>query len=396
MTNEGGKYFPYIGNNETSSSKSKRSISTMFNEALKSVNDISDLIPPPTESSAVPSFQFPFMPYPTGAPLHNPNDMFRIIPSYQKMQQVGFPENQMANVGANNFTLGPSYQYNTKALPEQHEHKAELVKFQEEEPVKPVYNRKQPAPPKLKNQEESSPPARQKRRVRESPQKKNIIEAIQIKHTEKTFEQLLEEKLASTSNKNSTSEKSSNTSKPVAKRAYLKRKSMNVKAEPVKKYSYYADKFNKQDSSEEVKKITPRKPPNINKGKGKEVKKNETQLNNDSERRENRLVIADSTLGPNNQQNVKEQLLAANIEHTPQKHSSNNSHSKPKDSSFINTEEHKEDYHDEDVELNLDNEEEKSGEGSIDADLKDPKDILCNDSPQEANPELENKLKVMF
>eukprot|EP00826_Nyctotherus_ovalis_P064035 TRINITY_DN9389_c0_g1_i7.p1 TRINITY_DN9389_c0_g1~~TRINITY_DN9389_c0_g1_i7.p1 ORF type:complete len:864 (-),score=268.01 TRINITY_DN9389_c0_g1_i7:774-3365(-) len=420
--------------NGMSNSKSKKSISTMFDEALKSVNDISDLIPPSAETPAAPSFSFPFAPYNPGAvgvPMHNPNDMMHFMPpfpQYQRMQnQMGAPANQ---IPMNNFTLGPIYQPNIKPSPDQ---KAEPVN-NSNKPKQPF--NAEPTYKKQPNHKAQDVGLHAEQRVRGSVQRRAEDE-LPIKCAGKTFEELLEEKLMTSPSKAPAPNKPRNTSRTVEKKAFLKRKSANVRAAPAKKkYAYYADKFAKNDSVEETKKSTPKKLPKFRKEKGKANRKDETPLGQPIRKNESRLAIADSALGPSSRlQKVKDQLLIHNEEsslpqHQPSIENSPNDNIKNSPISDINgldeqnnnsitddakdgyeeeyaarddlaNEEHKED--EPETELNLDNEFEGSGGESpkFKEELKDPRDIMCheslqNDNQQEVNPEVENKLKVRF
>lgn len=430
----------YLGDSgrpgELCNSKSKKSISAMFDEALKSVNDISDLIPP--SEVPAPSFPFPFAPcnLAAGVPVYNPHDVVHFMPhfpQYQRMQnQMGAPVNQMP---ANNFTLGPVYQPSVKSSPGQNaEHQAD-----------------RPSPHNKPKQSFNAEPhkvqdagLRAEQRAKGSVQKRAEDE-VPIKCTRKTFEELLEEKLMTTPSRAPAPGKPRNTSKPVEKKAFLKRKSGAVRAAPAKKkYTYYADKFAKNNSMEEAKKSTPKKPPKFRKERGKVSRRNEAPLEQPPKKDESRLAMADSTLGPSSRlQKVKDQLLLHDEESSPPQHqpsveSSPNDNIKGSPSSDIKNspvsdgnaldeqsnnsivddakdgyeeeyavkddlayEEHKGD--EPETELNLDNEVERSGGESpkFKEDLKDPRDIMCHESPQsdnqqEANPEVENKLKVRF
>ena len=311
--------------------RGKKTISNMFDDALKSVNDISDLVP--SSSSALPTetrpvnnpqvnpmqFMSPFMMFnpaikqtaPPSNSQYMPNEMLYMnmlahLSQYQGLMQQ-FQQQQPAPVmpqlvqhaapqsvvpptmvapsvvqkmdprSYQDFTLGPQMGFAQK----------EITKVQQV--VKSRYNTAQAEPqietvpevkPEIVREERNTieatlpvaapaiqttsktvvvenaeipannpPPTEPERKVRrEIPRKSSVVDEVPIKHTNKTFEQLLEENL--TSGPKPAQGRPSNLSKPkkpVEKKEFLKRKSSNIKPTVnAKKYTYFSDKVAEQ------------------------------------------------------------------------------------------------------------------------------------------------------
>ena len=310
---------PYYSNPAESNLRGKKSISTMFDEALKSVNDISDLLPPQTAPSTNPPFQYPFIPYNSGTfpqQMCSPNDMMQMMAQFSQYQQMiqqnqmvpPMVPNQIPITNPNNFTLGPSSQQKPKIPSKQIPQYTKTSEYDERPlPAKSKFDfyedeKTENKPPTKRNP--IDPTYNKPRKPTEVPVIQNKSEGLPIKHTNKTFEQLLEEKLKSNQDQTEPKERIQE-KKPVEKKPFLKRKSAMVKATGGKKFAYYADKFNKEEGSEEVKKPIIKKPfashKNVSSIRPKKLKpQQELQYEHDDHPNNvgRELDIGDTTLGP--------------------------------------------------------------------------------------------------
>ena len=293
--------------------KGKKTMSALFDEAIKSINDVSTLPTSntPTMINPMPYAQQPYMmfnpamnmmPRPNFAPPQmQPNDMmylnflaqFSQYQGYmQQMQkgQVPMPQTMMPAMEQRLPTsnqmpepmppASPALQISKKATPtacsksRYSELQAELESINAEKPEELHKNTEEvvSAPEVCAAPTPMRRPVQEKREVEVSDQKnpenvrgvnrnrrteKPTVDDIPIRANNKPFEQIIEEKLCGTSKQKDelglgrAAETSAGKSKkPVGKKQFLKRKSQAVKlASTAKKFNYFSDKFERDGAT---------------------------------------------------------------------------------------------------------------------------------------------------
>jgi len=237
-----------LGNSRRTSTK--KNISSLFDEALRSINDMSNLIP----------LEDPM-------PFTIPSNPMTYLNMWQFSQYHPFNQFPMYNPSPTNFIKpinskadGNLSKEILKAVANQESNKKEAKEVEEVNDNKEMSVRKEQR--KLNERQVFSPKEsikvtsfnvtlpllKSEEHIQTVPrvrQLKPSADNIPISHTGKTFEELLEEKLKEDPFNH-------NMNRPVKKKQFLKRKSNQIKPAPTKKFTYYSDKVSKENVPAEI------------------------------------------------------------------------------------------------------------------------------------------------